>query len=353
MNIRINAAKGVKKIGSDNPVFIIAEMSANHGQDIKKAYKIIDAAAEAGVDAIKLQTYTADTITIDCDKKYFQVKVNDAWKGQTLHSLYKKAYTPWEWQPKLKKYAERKGLILFSSPFDVTAVDFLEKMNVEMYKVASFEVVDIPLLERIGKTKKPVIMSRGMSSAKELNLAIETLKKSGCPQIAILHCVSSYPAKPAEMNLATIFEIKRRFKVVAGLSDHTVSNEISIAAVALGAEIIEKHLTLSRADGGPDAAFSLEPGELKELVKAIRDVEKAIGVPSLKTGKNEMENVIFRKSLFVVKDIKKGEKFTAENIRSIRPGHGLEPKYYRGIIGKKAATNIERGEPLKWKMLKK
>lgn len=349
--IKIKTPKGTRKIGEGQPVFVIAEMSGNHNQDIRRAYKIVDAAAEAGADAVKLQTYTADTITINCDKKYFQVRVNDAWKGQTLHSLYKKAYTPWGWQPKLKKYAEKKGLMLFSTPFDNTAVGFLEKMKVALYKVASFEVVDIPLLERIGKTKRPVIMSRGMSSAEELKLAIRTLKKNGCPQVAVLHCVSSYPAKPEEMNLATVPAIKKKFGIVAGLSDHTLGNEISIAAVALGANIIEKHLTLSRKDGGPDAGFSLEPKELKELVKSVRDVERAVGNPSLRTGKNESENIIFRKSLFVVRDMKKGEKFSADNIRSIRPGHGLEPKHYHKVIGKTAAIDIEKGEPLAWPMI--
>lgn len=351
--MKIRTPKGMRKIGPNEPVFVIVEMSGNHNQDIKRAYEIIDAAAEAGADAIKLQTYTADTITIDCDKKYFQVKVNDAWKGQTLHSLYKKAFTPWDWQPKLKKYAEKKGLVLFSTPFDNTAVDFLEKMNVALYKVASFEVVDIPLLERIGKTKKPVIMSRGMASKGELELAVKTLKKNGCPEIAVLHCVSSYPAKPEEMNLATIPDIRKKFRIISGLSDHTLGQEISIASVALGASIIEKHLTLRRANGGPDAGFSLEPDELKELIKSIREIESAIGIPTYRAGKKELENVIFRKSLFVVKNIKKGDNFTTENIRSIRPGHGLKPKYYHKVIGQRATINIEKGEPLDWAMIKK
>ncbi|MCX6762608.1 MAG: pseudaminic acid synthase [Candidatus Moranbacteria bacterium] len=353
MIIEIKTPKGIRKIGDRQPCFVIAEMSGNHNQDIKKAFKIIDAVADAGADAVKLQTYTADTITIDCDKKYFQVKVNDAWKGQTLYDLYKKAYTPWDWQPRLKEYAEKKGLVLFSTPFDNTAVDFLEKMKVELYKVASFEVVDIPLLERIGKTKKPVIMSRGMASAEEIELAIKTLKDNGSPQVAILHCVSSYPAKPEEMNLATIPDIRKKFNVIAGLSDHTLGQEVAIASVAMGANIIEKHVTLSRADGGTDAGFSLEPSELKELIKSIREVESAIGVPSYSTGKKESENIVFRKSLFVVKDIKKGEKFIEQNVRSIRPGHGLAPKFYHEVIGKKAAFDIEKGEPLSWEMIEK
>jgi pseudaminic acid synthase len=353
MNIKIQTPRGERGIGDGEPCFVIAEMSGNHNQDINRAFKIIDAIADAGADAVKLQTYTADTITIDCDKKYFQVKVNDAWKGQTLHSLYKTAHTPWEWQPKLKEYADEKGLLLFSTPFDATAVDFLEKMNVALYKVASFEVVDIPLLEKIGKTKKPVIMSRGMATAEEIELAIKTLKENGSPQVAVLHCVSSYPAKPEEMNLATIPDIKKRFNVIAGLSDHTLGQEISITSVAMGANIIEKHVTISRADGGPDAGFSLEPNELKELVKSIRIVESAIGAPSYEVGKKESENVVFRKSLFVVENVKKGEEFTEKNVRSIRPGHGLAPKYYHEVIGKKAATDIEKGEPLNREMIEK
>lgn len=346
-NFKIKTQKGIREIGPGQMTFIIAEMSGNHRQDIKKAYKIIDAAARAGADAIKLQTYTPDTITIDSDRPEFQIKVNKAWKGQTLYSLYNKAYTPWNWQPKLKKYAELKGLVCFSTPFDTTAVDFLEKMDVQLYKVASFEVVDIPLLKRIGQTKKPVIMSRGMASLQELNLAIKTIKDAGCPSAAILHCISSYPAKYDEMNLATIPDLKKRFKTTVGLSDHSPGSTATIAAVALGASVIEKHLILSRAEGGPDAAFSLEPDEFKELAESVRNAEKTIGKPSHGAGTRESENIIFRKSLFVVENIKKDEKFTPQNIRSIRPGHGLEPKYYSRVIGKTARINLEKGTPLK------
>lgn len=352
-SIIIKTPKGERKIGPGNPVFIVAEMSGNHNQSYENALKIIDAAAEAGADAIKLQTYTPDTITIDSDKEYFQVKVNEAWAGQTLYQLYQKAYTPWDWQPKLKEYAESKGLVCFSTPFDVTAADFLEQMRVDIYKVASFEVVDIPLLKRIGQTKKPVIMSRGMASQEELELAIKTLKENGTSQIALLHCVSSYPAKPEEMNLATIPDMQERFSVVAGLSDHTLGSTIAIAAVALGASVIEKHVTLSRAAGGPDAGFSLEPDELKRMVLAVRDAEAALGKPRYGSGARESENMTFRKSLFAVADIKKGEKFTPENIRSIRPGHGLAPKYYDEVIGKMAAEDIERGIPLVWDLIQK
>ena len=352
-NIKVSTPQGMKIIGPGQPVFIIAEMSGNHNQSYKRALKIIDAAAKSGADAIKLQTYTPDTITIDSDNKYFQVKTNKAWKGQTLYSLYKKAYTPWDWQPKLKKYAEKKGLVCFSTPFDNTAVDFLEKMNVKLYKIASFEIVDIPLLEKIGRTKKPVIMSRGMASVDEIRLAIKTLKKAGCPQIAILHCVSSYPAKPEEMKLSIIPDIKKRFKVIPGLSDHTIDIDVSTTSVALGVNIIEKHLTLSRESGGPDDAFSLEPREFKQLVGSIRKIEKIIGEPEYRPGGLESKNKIFRKSLFAVDDIKIGERFTKKNIHSIRPGYGLKPKYYKDIIGKTALRNIPRGTPLSWELIKK
>lgn len=351
--IIIQSSKGERKIGPGQPVFIIAEMSGNHHHDIKKAFEIIDAAAKAGVDAVKLQTYTPDTITIDSDKKYFQVKVNKAWKGQTLYSLYQKAYTPWEWQPKLKKYAEKLGLVCFSSPFDNTAVDFLEKMDMALYKVPSFEVVDIPLLKRIGRTKKPVIMSRGMASLEELKLAVKTLKENGASQVAVLHCISSYPAKPEEMNLATIPVLSKKLGVVAGLSDHSQGISASIVSVALGASIIEKHLIISRSEGGPDAAFSIEPDEFAQLVRSVREAEKAIGKAQLKAGQGESENIIFRKSLFVVQDVRRGQKLTEKNIRSIRPGHGLAPKYYDKIIGKTAASDIKRGTPLSWKLVKK
>lgn len=352
MNFAIKTKMGERKIGPGQPVFIIAEMSANHGHNINKAYKIIDAAYEAGVDAIKLQTYTPDTITINSDKKYFQIKVNDAWKGQTLYDLYSKAYTPWDWQPKLKKYAESKGLVCFSTPFDPTAVDFLEKIKMPVYKIASFEVVDIPLLKKVGNTQKPVIMSRGMASISELKLAIETLRDSGCPSIALLHCISSYPAQYEEMNLLTIPNMIKKFKIPIGLSDHSLGTDASTVAVALGASIIEKHITLKRSDGGPDSAFSLEPKEFKTLVQSVRNSEKSLGKIFYGAGLKELENITFRKSLFAVRDIKKGERLTEENIRSIRPGHGLEPKYYDKVIGKFAKVNLKRGTPLKFNHIK-
>lgn len=342
---------GGRKIGDGHPVFIVAEMSGNHLHSYERALQIIDAAADAGADAIKLQTYTPDTITIDSDKEYFQVKVNDAWAGQTLYELYKKAYTPWDWQSKLKKYAESKGLMFFSTPFDNTAVDFLEDVGVEVYKVASFEVVDYPLLKKIGQTRKPVIISCGMASEEDIFFALKTLKDNGCPDVAILHCVSAYPAKAEDMNLTTIADLAQKFKTVVGLSDHSLDAEVPLLAVALGAKIIEKHITLFAADGGPDAAFSLDPHEFKLMVQSVRAAEAALGRPQYGAGLAESENIVFRKSLFVVKDIKKGESFNEDNVRSIRPGHGLSPKHYDEVMGKKAAKDIERGTPLSWDLI--
>jgi|SRR3989344_4253398 len=350
--ISIKTRGGIRYIGPGYPSFIVAEMSGNHNQSFELATKIIDAAAEAGADAIKLQTYTADTMTIDSDKKYFRLTESKLWKKEeTLYDLYKKANTPWEWQPKLKNYAEKKGLIFFSSPFDDTAVDFLEKMNVPIYKVASYELIDIPLLQKIARTKKPVILSRGMASIKEIRLAISTLKKYGTKQIAILHCVSSYPADPKDMNLKTIPDITRRFRVISGLSDHSITNNAAIASVALGACIIEKHITLKRYDKGIDSAFSLEPHEFKNLVQAIREAESALGKIHYGATRAELNDRLYRRSIFAVKNIRKGEGFTKNNLRIIRPCHGLAPKYFNIVLGKKAKKNIEKGTPLTQKLI--
>lgn len=340
-----------KRIGPGYPTFIVAEISGNHNQSFARAKEMVKIACERGADAIKLQTYTPDTLTIDCSNKWFQVKVNPAWKGKTLYELYKTAYTPWEWQPELKKIAASYGVPLFSTAYDKTAVDFLEKMGVSAYKIASFEVTDVELLKKVAQTKKPVIISRGMTSLDELELAISILRKNGATEILVLHCVSSYPAKPEEMNLATIPDIKKRFGVIVGLSDHTLGTSVAVASVVLGASIIEKHFTLRRADGGPDAAFSLEPEEFKELIKSVREVEKAIGKVHYGAGKRESENIVFRRSLFVVEDIKAGEKFTRKNVRCIRPGYGLASKYLSEILGKKSKKSIKRGTPLKWDLI--
>jgi len=344
---------GKRKIGKGHPVFIVAEMSGNHNKSLARALKIVDAASRAGADAIKLQTYTPNTLTIDSDKKWFKIPKASGWSGKTLYELYKQAYTPWEWHDKIKKHAEKKGLIFFSTPFDETAVDFLKKMNVPAYKVASFEIGDIELLKKIGQQKKPVIISRGMASKEEIKLALRALRSGGAKEIAVLHCVSAYPAKAEDMNLATIPDIAKQFKVVSGLSDHTLGSEAAIASVALGANIIEKHVTLKRSDGGPDAAFSLEPIELKEMVSLIRKAEKAIGRPVYNVSKSEQCNTQFKRSLFAVKDIKKGAVFNKTNVRSIRPGSGLSPKHYNEILKKSAKTDIEKGTPLSWKLVGK
>lgn len=345
--ITINTNLGKREIGQGKPVFIVAEMSGNHNMDFHRAKKLIDAAAKAKVDAVKIQTYTPDTMTIDCDDDYFQVKVNDAWAGKTLYELYQFAYTPWEWQPALKEYAEDNGLILFSTPFDETAVDFLENMDNPLYKIASFETGDIPLLKKVGKTKKPVIISNGLTSFDDLMLAIKTLKENGTPEIAVLHCISSYPAEYDQMNLNTIPDLKKKLGVPIGISDHTLGSLIPMTSIALGACIVEKHFTIKRDDGGPDAAFSLEEQELIKLVKDIRNQERALGKISYDIGDREKENLVFKRSIFVVKDIKKGETFTKSNIRVIRPGYGLEPKSYEDVLGRRAVENLKRGNPLK------
>ncbi len=350
---------GKKMIGPGHPCFIVAEISANHNQSFEKAVKIIESCAKAGADAIKLQTYTPDTMTIDSDKKWFVVGGKDnpeSWKGKTLYSLYQTAYTPWEWQPKLKKIAENLGMILFSTPFDPSAVDFLESMNVACYKIASYETNDIPLLKRIAKTKKPVIMSIGFATLPEIKLALETLRKNGANDIAILHCVTSYSDNPneADINLETMRNLQKRFGVVAGFSDNNAGIEIPIVAAMAGASIIEKHIIIKRKEGGPDALFSLEPQELKTMVEKIRFAKKAMG--KVHYGPNneaERYNKRFRRSLFVVKDMKKGDKFTSKNVRSIRPADGLHTKFLEKILGKRATKDIERGTPLSWSLINK
>ena len=347
MDIAIND----RKIGRGHPVYIIAEMSANHNQDFKRAVKIIEAAKEAGADAVKLQTYTPDTITINCDNEYFRIK-GTIWEGKTLYELYAEAYTPWEWQPKLKQVADEHELHLFSSPFDHSAVDFLESMNVPAYKVASFELVDLPLLRKIAGTGKPIIMSTGMASLAEIDEAVQTVRDAGTTQVALLKCTSAYPALPEEANLRTIPHLAKYFDVPVGLSDHTLGSTVAIASVALGICIIEKHLTLSRKDAGPDNSFSMEPKEFKAMVEAIRNVEKALGEVSYEITEKQKASRVFRRSLFVVKDIKNGEKFTEDNVRSIRPGYGLPPKYFDEVVRKKAKKDIVIGTPLSWDLIK-
>lgn len=351
MNKKDTFKIGNCEIGSGRPVFVVAEISANHKQNFDYAKKIVKAACECGADAVKLQTFTPDTLTIDSDKTWFIIKANNPWKGKNLYKLYSENYMPWEWQPELKKIADSYGIPLFSTPFDKTAVDFLEKMDVPAYKIASFELVDIELLKRVAATKKPVIISRGMSSSMELAYAIKTLKKNGCQSICVLHCVSTYPAKIEQMNLSTIPAIEKKFNVLSGLSDHSLGILASVMSVGFGAKIIEKHFTLDRNDGASDSIFSLEPDEFLQLVKSVREAEKAIGHIQLEPEKNETE-IMLRKSLFIVKNVKKGEKFSSENVGAIRPAYGLAPKFLSEILGKTAKKNIERGTPLSKNLIK-
>jgi len=340
-----------RKIGKGYSVFIVAELSANHLQKFDNAVKLIKAAKEAGADAVKLQTYTPDTITIDCDNEYFQIKQGTLWDGKTLYQLYKEAYTPWEWQPKLKEIAQREGLICFSSVFDKSAVDFLEEIDVPAYKIASFEITDIPLIEYVASKGKPVIISTGIATLSDIEEAVNACKRMGNNQIALLKCTSAYPAPLEEINLRTIPSMADTFKTVVGLSDHTLGIPVPIASVALGGCIIEKHLTLDRKLGGPDAAFSLEPSEFKEMVKSVREVEKALGVVSYELTKRIRRSREFSRSLFVVKDVKAGEVFTHENVRSIRPGYGLPPKFLKEVLGRRAACDIKVGTPFEWRMI--
>jgi pseudaminic acid synthase len=336
-----------QRIGPGYLTYVIAEMSANHSQDFDQAVKILEAAKEAGADAIKLQTYTPDTLTIDCDSEYFQIR-GTLWDGRTLYDLYSEAYMPWEWQPKLKAIAEEIGIDLFSTAYDSSAVDFLEEMGVPLHKVASFENVDIPLIQKMARTGKPLIISTGMATLGEIEEAVEAARNAGATQIALLKCTSAYPAPPEEMNLRTIPHLAEAFHVLVGLSDHTLGIAVPVAAAALGACIVEKHFTLSRDIPGPDSAFSLEPHEFKVMVEAIRTAEKALGEVRYGVSEREAQSRVFRRSLFVVKDMKAGEIFTEENVRSVRPGYGLPPKHLKDVLGRRAVRDIARGTPLSW-----
>ncbi len=339
------------KIGSSSNVFIIAELSANHNQDFDTALKSIESIKQCGADAVKLQTYTADTLTLDSNKDFFKIHQGTIWDGTTLYDLYKKAYTPWEWQPKLKKYAEDLGLVCFSSPFDNSAVDFLESINVPAYKIASFEIVDIPLIRYTASQGKPVIISTGIATEEEIEEAVAACKSVGNNQIALLKCTSEYPAPIENSNLNTIPYLVQKFDVVAGLSDHTLGTTVSIAAVAIGARIIEKHFILDRNIGGPDSQFSLEPTEFKTMVNSIREVEKALGSSKIELTEKIRKSRMFARSLFIVKDVKAGESLTIENVRSIRPSNGLPPKFIDDVLGKKAKADIEKGTPLNWDLI--
>jgi pseudaminic acid synthase len=342
---------GRRRVGPGEPVYIIAEMSANHNQDFDRAVKILRAAKACGADAIKLQTYTPETLTIDANKEYFMIGGGTLWDGRTLYDLYGEAYMPWDWQPKLKRIADEEGLDLLSTAYDETALDFLEELGVPAHKVASFENIDLPLIEKMARTGKPLIISTGMASLLEIGEAVQAARSAGAEEIALLKCTSAYPSPPEEMNLRTIPELAKAFDTVTGLSDHTIGIAVPVASIALGACIIEKHFTLTRSIPGPDSAFSLEPSEFKAMVDAIRTVEKALGEVHFGGGQLESKSKTFRRSLFVVKDMKAGDLLTAENVRSIRPGYGLPPKHLKDVLGRRATRDVERGTPLDWSLV--
>ena len=338
-------------ISEDSPTFIVAEMSANHNMDFDRAVAIIKAAKDAGADAVKIQTYTADTITLNCDDPCFQITQGTLWDGTTLYKLYQSAYTPWEWQPKLKKIAEDMGLEFFSSPFDLSSVDFLEKMEVPAYKVASFEITDITLIKKIAGTGKPVIIASGIAHIADIELALQTCRQAGNEKVVLLKCTSSYPAPYEDINLRTIPSMKETFDCICGLSDHSMGSVVAGAAVALGAKMIEKHLTLSRGDGGADAAFSMEPEEFKEMVDNIRKTELALGKVTYELTPKQAREREHSRSLFVAKDMKAGDVFTPENLRSVRPGCGLHTMYYEELLGKRIARDTKMGTPMSWDLV--
>lgn len=338
-------------ISENSPTFIVAEMSANHLMDFDRAVAIMQAAKDAGADAIKIQTYTPDTITLDCDDPCFQITQGTIWDGTTLHKLYQTAYTPWEWQPKLKEIAEEMGLVFFSSPFDLSSVDFLEEMDVPVYKVASFEINDIPMIKKIAKLGKPIIMATGIAYLSDIELALKTCREAGNEDVILLKCCSAYPAPYEDINLKTIPSMKETFDCVVGLSDHTMGTAVAGAGVALGAKVVEKHLTLSRADGGADAAFSMEPHEFKEMVDNIRMIEKAVGRATYELTEKQKNSRDHSRSLFVAKDMKKGDVFTTENLRSVRPSCGLHTQYYEELLGKKISKDAKLGTPMSWELV--
>lgn len=337
-----------KKLSDKSDTYIIAEMSANHLHNMDRAKRIIDVAKECGADAIKLQTYRPDTITIDCRGPEFMATPGSPWENMNLFELYKEAYTPWEWHGELMDYAKKVGITCFSSPFDLTAIDFLEELNVPAYKIASFELNDIPLIKKAAMTGKPIIMSTGIADMSDIELALRTCKEAGNDKVILLKCVSEYPTPYEEINLRTLTNMSETFDCVVGVSDHSFGSAVAVAGVALGARVIEKHLTLSRKDGGPDGTFSMEPQEFKNMVTDIRNVEKALGKVTYELTEKQKKSKGRSRSLYVVSDIKKGEIFTPDNMRSIRPGYGLHTKYYKDIIGKRASCDIKKGTAMKW-----
>ena len=349
MNHRISIADNI--ISNDSKTYIIAEMSGNHNMDFDRAVRIVHAAKDAGADAIKLQTYTADTITLDCDDKCFQITQGTLWDGTTLYKLYKQAYTPWEWQPKLQSIAEDIGLDFFSSPFDFTSVDFLEEMNVPAYKIASFEITDIPLIRKVAALGKPVIISTGIATLADIELAIKTCRDVGNENVVLLKCCSAYPTPYEDINLRTMVNLGSTFDCIIGLSDHTMGDTVAVSSVALGAKVVEKHLTLNRADGGVDSAFSMEPMEFKEMVEHIRIAEKALGTVTYELTDKQKGEREHARSLFIAENMKAGDILNEDNMKSVRPGNGLHTKYYDELIGKRIARDVKMGTPLSWDLI--
>ncbi len=344
---------GNRNIGDDHPVFIIAELSANHNGSLETALETIRAAKRTGADAVKIQTYTADTMTIDVKSSDFMLSQGTIWDGKYLHDLYKEAYTPWEWHDQLFKAAEDEGLICFSSPFDATAVDLLEKLNAPAYKIASFEITDIPLIELVASKGKPVIISTGIAQKEDIELALDACRRMGNKDIALLKCTSSYPAPIEEANMIMVKDLAERYNVISGLSDHTMGSTVPVVSTCFGAKIIEKHFILNKEIGGPDASFSMDEQEFTDMVKAVREAEKAIGAVDYSLTEKQKNGRNFSRSLYVVKDIKAGEEITEENVRSVRPGYGLHPRYYSQVIGKKVVTDLQRGNRLEFEYIEK
>jgi pseudaminic acid synthase len=341
---------GRRQVGEGQPTFIVAELSANHGGSLERATRVIEAAAASGADAIKLQTYTADTLTVDADNEHFRIK-GTLWDGRTLYDLYNEAHLPWEWHAPLQRTALDLGVEFFSTPFDATAVEFLASLDVPAWKIASFELVDLPLIRKVAATGLPVIMSTGMATRDEIAEAVRTLADNGGGPLVLLKCTSAYPARPEDMHLRTIPDMAAHFGVPVGLSDHTLGIEVPVAAVALGACVIEKHLTLSRAEPGPDSAFSLEPAEFKAMVAAVRTAERAAGSVSYEGSAGEAASRVFRRSLFVVRDMKAGDRFSPESVRSIRPAAGLHTRHLDEVLGRRAGRDIRKGTPLSWDLI--
>lgn len=335
----------------DEGVYIVAELSANHGHNLQTAKDTIKAVKEAGADAVKIQTYTADTITLDCDNEYFQIKQGTIWDGTTLYKLYREAYTPWEWHQELFDYARGIGITIFSTPFDKSAVDLLEALDTPIYKIASFEITDIPLLEYVASKGKPITISTGIATREEIKEAVDICKKGGSHDITLLKCTSSYPAPYEEINLLTMPDMRETFGVKVGLSDHTIGSTVALGAVALGAVLIEKHVIIDRSIGGTDATFSMEIGEFKEMVQEIRKLEKALGTVNYELNELDLKNRTFSRSLFFTKDIRAGELISEDNMRSIRPGYGLHTRHYRELLGRKVSQDIKRGTPVDWSLV--